>query len=37
MRLENIIILQNKIDLVKPDAALAQHEQTEICCWDSSR
>jgi len=27
MRLENIIILQNKVDLVKPDAALAQHEQ----------
>lgn len=27
MRLENIIILQNKIDLVKPDAALAQHDQ----------
>ncbi|KAH8050146.1 hypothetical protein JL722_11521 [Aureococcus anophagefferens] len=26
MRLENIIILQNKVDLVKPDA-LAQHEQ----------
>jgi len=27
MRLENIVILQNKVDLVKPDAALAQHEQ----------
>ena len=27
MRLENILILQNKVDLVKPDAALAQHEQ----------
>jgi len=27
MRLENIIILQNKVDLVKPDAAMAQHEQ----------
>lgn len=27
MRLENIIILQNKVDLVKPDAATAQHEQ----------
>ena len=27
MRLENIIILQNKVDLVKPDAAVAQHEQ----------
>jgi len=27
MRLENIIILQNKVDLVKPDAAQAQHEQ----------
>jgi len=27
MRLKNIIILQNKVDLVKPDAALAQHEQ----------
>ena len=27
MRLENIIILQNKVDLVKPDAAKAQHEQ----------
>jgi len=27
MRLGNIIILQNKVDLVKPDAALAQHEQ----------
>jgi len=27
MRLENIIILQNKVDLVKPDAALAQHDQ----------
>merc|ERR1719199_1952370 len=27
MRLEHIIILQNKIDLVKPDAALAQHDQ----------
>lgn len=27
MRLENIIILQNKVDLIKPDAALAQQEQ----------
>ncbi|GMH75054.1 hypothetical protein TrVE_jg11300 [Triparma verrucosa] len=27
MRLENIIILQNKVDLVKEDAAKAQHEQ----------
>ena len=27
MRLQNIIILQNKVDLVKPDAALAQHDQ----------
>jgi len=27
MRLENIIILQNKVDLVKPDAAMAQHDQ----------
>jgi translation initiation factor 2 subunit 3 len=27
MRLQNIIILQNKIDLIKEDAALAQHEQ----------
>lgn len=27
MRLENIIILQNKVDLVKPDAATAQYEQ----------
>jgi translation initiation factor 2 subunit 3 len=27
MRLQNIIILQNKVDLVKEDAALAQHEQ----------
>lgn len=27
MRLENIIILQNKVDLVKQEAALAQHEQ----------
>jgi translation initiation factor 2 subunit 3 len=27
MRLQNIIILQNKVDLVKPDAAMAQHEQ----------
>jgi len=27
MRLKNIIILQNKVDLVKPDAAQAQHEQ----------
>lgn len=27
MRLQNIIILQNKVDLVKPDAALAQQEQ----------
>lgn len=27
MRLENIIILQNKVDLVKPDAATAQHDQ----------
>ena len=27
MRLKNIIILQNKVDLVKADAALAQQEQ----------
>lgn len=27
MRLSHIIILQNKVDLVKPDAALAQQEQ----------
>merc|ERR1712032_937319 len=27
MRLENIIILQNKVDLVKPDAVMAQHDQ----------
>ena len=27
MRLENILILQNKVDLVKPDQARAQHEQ----------
>jgi translation initiation factor 2 subunit 3 len=27
MRLQHIIILQNKVDLVKPDAALAQQEQ----------
>ena len=27
MRLENIIILQNKVDLVKPDQAEVQHEQ----------
>mmetsp|Transcript_7817 Transcript_7817/g.25668 ORF Transcript_7817/g.25668 Transcript_7817/m.25668 type:complete len:467 (-) Transcript_7817:310-1710(-) len=27
MRLQNIIILQNKVDLVKPDAAFAQQEQ----------
>jgi translation initiation factor 2 subunit 3 len=27
MRLEHILILQNKVDLVKPDAALAQHDQ----------
>jgi translation initiation factor 2 subunit 3 len=27
MRLHNILILQNKVDLVKPDAALAQQEQ----------
>ena len=27
MRLKNIIILQNKVDLIKEDAALAQHEQ----------
>eukprot|EP01041_Mallomonas_annulata_P002949 gene2948-5794_t len=27
MRLQNIIILQNKVDLVKPDAAEAQYEQ----------
>lgn len=27
MRLQNIIILQNKVDLVKPEAAVAQHEQ----------
>lgn len=27
MRLKNIVILQNKVDLIKEDAALAQHEQ----------
>lgn len=27
MRLQHILILQNKVDLVKPEAALAQHEQ----------
>lgn len=27
MRLGNIIVLQNKVDLVKPDAAAAQHDQ----------
>mmetsp|Transcript_19591 Transcript_19591/g.27713 ORF Transcript_19591/g.27713 Transcript_19591/m.27713 type:complete len:473 (+) Transcript_19591:230-1648(+) len=27
MRLENILVLQNKVDLVKPDAALAHQEQ----------
>ena len=27
MRLQHLIILQNKVDLVKPDAAAAQHEQ----------
>merc|ERR1712196_242384 len=27
MRLKNIIILQNKVDLVKPDQAEAQHDQ----------
>mmetsp|Transcript_23336 Transcript_23336/g.27462 ORF Transcript_23336/g.27462 Transcript_23336/m.27462 type:complete len:465 (+) Transcript_23336:30-1424(+) len=27
MRLGNIIILQNKVDLIKPDAAIAQHEE----------
>ncbi|KAF1775770.1 P-loop containing nucleoside triphosphate hydrolase [Phytophthora cactorum] len=27
MRLQNIIILQNKVDLIKEDAAVAQHEQ----------
>ena len=27
MRLSHILILQNKVDLVKPDAALAQHDQ----------
>ena len=27
MRLQNIIILQNKVDLIKEDAALVQHEQ----------
>jgi translation initiation factor 2 gamma subunit (eIF-2gamma) len=26
MRLENIIILQNKVDLIREDAALAQHK-----------
>ncbi|RHY33993.1 hypothetical protein DYB32_001227 [Aphanomyces invadans] len=29
MRLQNIIILQNKVDLIKPDAAKAQHEQVK--------
>lgn len=27
MRLQNIIILQNKVDLIKEDAAIGQHEQ----------
>ena len=27
MRLQNIIILQNKVDLIKEDAAIAQHDQ----------
>ena len=27
MRLQNIIILQNKVDLIKEDAAVAQHDQ----------
>ena len=27
MILDNIIILQNKVDLVKPDAAAAQHDR----------
>jgi translation initiation factor 2 subunit 3 len=26
MKLENIIILQNKVDLIREDAALAQHQ-----------
>ena len=30
MRLKNIIILQNKVDLVKPDQAEAQHDQVSI-------
>ncbi|OQS07835.1 eukaryotic translation initiation factor 2 subunit 3 [Thraustotheca clavata] len=29
MRLQNIIILQNKVDLIKPDAAKAQYEQVK--------
>ncbi|OQR97147.1 eukaryotic translation initiation factor 2 subunit 3 [Achlya hypogyna] len=29
MRLQNIIILQNKVDLIKPDAAKAQREQVK--------
>jgi signal recognition particle receptor subunit beta len=31
MKLQNIIILQNKIDLVKEDAALAQFDQIKQC------
>ena len=31
MKLQNIIILQNKIDLVKEDAALAQYDQIKQC------
>lgn len=43
MRLKNIVILQNKVDLIKEDAALAQHEQIkkfvagtvaqDVCCY----
>jgi translation initiation factor 2 subunit 3 len=29
MRLQNIIILQNKVDLIKPDAAKAQYDQVK--------
>jgi len=33
MKLKNIIILQNKIDLVKEDAALAQYDQIKQCAF----
>ena len=37
MKLQNIIILQNKIDLVKEDAALAQYDQIKQCVASASR